>query len=359
MRTRDHLFVSILSLCLSASSLTPAALAAEPSETGNAAKMESAGTVENAAVSATSPQAPAVQTMKRPRVALALGGGGTRGAAHVGVLKVLTEAGIPIDCIVGTSMGAIVGGLYSAGVPLDDLMTRFEDGRLMKTFMTVPLSVRVVVAPIMVLPRAFGHHPYDGLYKGNKFRKYLNNSVSEYERKIEELKIPFRAVVLNLVDGKPYALSEGNLGYALQASSAVPGLRKPVQIGDNLYVDGGVVANVPVSFAKELNPDIIIAVDVDERFDKVPLKTFTKIGSVSERVVTLQLANIDKQQCKDADILIHPNVDGIGLISTSKKEARQALEAGQKAAQEALPAIKAKLAEFGITAAVPSANETK
>ncbi len=287
------------------------------------------------------------------RVALALGGGGTRGAAHVGVLRVLQREGIPINAIAGTSMGAIVGGLYAAGVSVDTLQKKFDDRSLMTHFMTVPLSVRMVVAPIMVVPRALGHHAYDGLYKGGKFRKYLDAALPEFEQNIEDLKIPFAAVALDVVDGKPYRLTKGNLGYAMQASSAVPGLRKPVQIGEQLFVDGGVVENVPVDEARALGGDIVIAVDVDERFDPVPLDTFRAMGSMAKRMVALQLANVDAPQLKRADIVIHPMVDGIGLISTKADDAKRAMAAGEKAAEEAIPAIKAKLAEVGIALVPP------
>ena len=116
------------------------------------------------------PPSPAIDesgVQVRPIVGLALGGGGTRGAAHVGVLRVLEEEGIPIDCIAGTSMGAIVGGLYSAGVPLDTIQKTFDDGKLMHSYMTVPLFVRILAAPVLLLPRVVGYHPYDGLYNGN------------------------------------------------------------------------------------------------------------------------------------------------------------------------------------------------
>ena len=101
---------------------------------------------------------------KTPRIGLALGGGGARGAAHVGVMKVLLQEGIPIDVIAGTSIGSVVGGLYAAGVPMDTLAQKFDNSELMKQFMTVPITVRVLVAPIMILPRVFGARPYDGLY---------------------------------------------------------------------------------------------------------------------------------------------------------------------------------------------------
>jgi NTE family protein len=288
------------------------------------------------------------QSLGRPRIGLALGGGGARGAAHVSVLRGLEKAGIPIDCIAGTSIGSVVGGLYSAGVPLDTIEEHFKDGHLMGSFMTVPLWVRVVVSPIMVLPRAFGSHPYDGLYKGNKFRKFLTKDVPSAEHNIEDLKIPYSAVAVSLVDGKPHRLSKGSLGYAMQASCAVPGLRKPVEIDGDVFCDGGISANVPVEQCRAMGADIVIAVCIDERMEPVPIDTFRKIGSVSERLIKLQLHDVDAPQLAKADIVIHPNVDGISLISTKKSDAATGLKAGEEAVAAALPAIKKLLSDKGI-----------
>jgi NTE family protein len=246
-------------------------------------------------------------------------------------------------------MGAIVGGLYSAGMPIDDLERRFRDASLMKSFMTVPIQLRIAVAPIMFIPRLFGSKAYDGLYKGNKFRKYLLNSVPASEHDISELKIPFKAVVLNVVDGRVYALDKGNLGYALQASSAVPALRKPVQIGNQLFVDGGTAENVPVDEALKTGADIIIAVNVDEDFNELPLEAFRKPGSMGKRMLTWDLWDNDSKLCAKANVTIKPQVTGIGLISRSKKEGIQALEAGEAAAQAKIPEIKKCLAEHGLS----------
>lgn len=287
----------------------------------------------------------------RPKIGLALGGGGARGAAHVGVLKVLEKEGIPIDCIAGTSIGSVVGGLYSAGVPLERLEKDFRETSLMRSFMTVPLWVRILATPVMLTPRMLGQHPYDGLYKGNKFRNYLVRDVSVDERNIEELKIPFSAVAVSLIDGQPHRISKGSLGYALQASCAVPGLRKPVQIGDNLFCDGGISANVPVKLCREMGADIVIAVCIDERVDPEPLDNFRKIGSVTRRLIKLQLHDVDAPQLAAADLVIHPDVDGISLISTKKSDAKNGLKAGEDAARASLPEIKKKLAEAGVALA--------
>ncbi|CAN5506556.1 hypothetical protein BH10CYA1_BH10CYA1_40180 [soil metagenome] len=278
-----------------------------------------------------------------PKIALALGGGGMRGAAHVGVIKALLNSGIHVDMIAGTSMGAIVGGLYSAGVDVGSLEKKFVDGSLMKSFMPLPLKLTLVAAPVMAVPKTIDRNDYDGLYSGRKFRKYLDRSVPEYQQNIESLPIPFAAVALNLVDGKTYALRRGNLGAALQASSAVPGLCEPVRIGDQLFVDGGVVDNIPVDVARSMGADIVIGVNVNERFDLVPPDGFKSVGSVAKRLVTLQLASDAATHMLGADFIIHPNVDGIGLTSTKIKDARGAIEAGEKSAWAVIPSIKNKL----------------
>lgn len=283
----------------------------------------------------------------RAKVALVLGGGGARGAAHVGVLKVLEKERIPIDLVVGTSIGSIVGGFYCAGLSTSRIEKMFLDRSLMRSFMTVALPVRLVMMPLLITPRIV-YHPYDGLYWGVRFRRFLNRQLPDDEKNIEDLKIPFAAVALDLAEGKPHAITKGRLNYAMQASSAVPGLRKPVQIGDRLFVDGGVLANLPVEQATELGADLVIAVNVDEYLEPAPIKTFRKMGSVSKRIVTLQLQIMDRPHVNKACVIVHPDVTGVGLLSTRKKDAVRAIEAGEIAARQALPQIKKCLSDLDI-----------
>ncbi|MDZ4837059.1 MAG: patatin-like phospholipase family protein [Candidatus Melainabacteria bacterium] len=283
-----------------------------------------------------------------PKVGLVLGGGGARGAAHVGVLKILEQEGIRIDCITGVNIGAVVGGLYSAGVSISYLEEMFTKKSLMRSYLTVPVSVRVLALPVFLIPRLMGKRGYDGLYKGNHFRNYLNRYVPQSESDISDSKIPFGAVALNLVDGKITTLRTGNLGTALQASSAIPLLRKPVKINNGLYVDGGVTNNLPVAEAKAMGADIVIAVDLDDPGKAPEEAELMKLGTVSHRVVVLHLANVDKEQCKLANVLIRPELADIGLMSESSKDAHTAELAGERAALEALPAIKKALKEAGI-----------
>ncbi|MBU6452730.1 MAG: patatin-like phospholipase family protein [Cyanobacteria bacterium REEB67] len=287
--------------------------------------------------------------LSKPRVCLVLGGGGTRGAAHVGVLRVLRDAGVPIDCIAGTSIGAIVGGLYLGGVPLDTLENQVRNNSVMRSFMNVPLKMRVFTTPIHLLPRLVGIRSLDGLYSGTKFRKYLEKQLPDPEQNIEDLKTPFCAVSLSLIDGQLHSFTRGNLVRAMQASSALPELRRPVVIDNNLYVDGGIFSNVPVEQARSvLGASFIIAVDIDERFNDVQIDHFKKLGSVGSRLVTLELVHNDWPELSKADIVIHPNVDGIGLISRKKSDSNAAFEAGIAATREALPSIVEALKARGV-----------
>lgn len=286
-----------------------------------------------------------------PRVALALGGGGTRGIAHVGVLRVLQREGIPIHCIAGTSMGAIIGGLYCAGQSVDDIEKRLLAHSFLRAYHTVPIPVRVAVIPLFLLPHLVGYHPYDGLYRGNRFAKYMNHCVPAKEREIESLSPSFCAVAANLLDGKPYSITKGNLGKALQATAAIPALRRPVRIGDELLVDGGVVANLPAKQARAMGADVVISVNVDETFPRANDSEFRRIGSVSRRVLNMILAKIDDEQVAASDVVIQPEVNGIHLLSTKKSDAMRAIAAGEKAATDALPKIRQLLADHNAKAA--------
>lgn len=279
-------------------------------------------------------------THSRPKVALVLGGGGLRSASCIGVLKALEDEEIPVDIILGSSMGAVVGGLYAAGVTPNHIEEQFTKKKLMSAYLTIPLKMRVIIIPLFYTPRLVGIEPYDGLYSGKRFANYLNKQVPETERNIEDLKVPFGAVAVNLLSGKAHTFKQGNLGKALQASCAIPALRKPVKVGDGLYVDGGVLVNLPVKEAREMGADIVVAVDVDEQIRETKEHQYRHVGSVSHRVVALHLHHMDREAKAEADISIEPEVSDIGLISTSEKDARQCIEAGLKAGHKAAPAIR-------------------
>jgi len=284
----------------------------------------------------------------RPRVAIALGGGAVRGAAHIGVLRVFEKEGIPVDFVAGTSMGAIVGGLYAAGLSLDEIEKRLRDKSLLHAYDTIPLGLRMALIPILATPRLFGAHPYEGLYRGNRFAKYINKAVPENMRLVENLKIPFCAVSCNLLDGKVYGLTRGNLGRALQSSSAIPVYRKPVPFEGKLFVDGGILENLPTQHARAFNANIVIAVDVDPKLPQVSEDSFRKIGSVSNRTTDMMLDRLDEEERKLADILIQPDVTGISLFARDVRDVDRAIHAGEEAARAALPKIREALSRHQV-----------
>lgn len=298
-------------------------------------------------------QSAASNTQRRPRIGLALGGGGSRGAAHVGVLKVLKEENIPIDMIAGTSIGSVVGGFYAAGVPLDKIGEFFEKKTFTKEFVPMPI-LRLALEPTALTLRLFGYKPYDGLYNGWKFRKYANKVTGS--KKIEQLSVPYAAVVTNVVTGQSCRLTEGDLGLAMQASTAVPELKKPVQIGEKLYCDGGVINNVPISHVREMGADFVIAVDIDEQLKEVPLKNFRALGSMGRQALKIQLATFDLPNRKNADIFINPDTTGINLVSFKKGDGKRGIEAGITAARAAMPDIKRKLAAIGVVTTTAAAQ---
>jgi NTE family protein len=281
----------------------------------------------------------------RLKIGLALAGGGTRGCAHIGVLKVFKEAGIPVDCIAGTSMGAIVGGLYCAGTSLDKIEELLTDKKLLHAYDTVPIPVRVVLTPFFALPHLFGYKHFDGLYRGNVFAKFITRNAPAEHNLIESFPTPFAAVASNLLDGKAYAITSGDVGRAVQASSAIPFLRRPVEIGDKLFIDGGIVLNLPCDKARELGADFVIAVDIDDDLKVLPKKHFYKIGSALNRSLNMHLSSLDAFQLDRADFVMHPDLTGITLLDGDPAAARQAIKSGEEIARKLIPALKQKLEE--------------
>jgi predicted acylesterase/phospholipase RssA len=285
-------------------------------------------------------------TVKRPTVALALGGGGARGAAHIGILKVFEQEGIPVDYIVGNSMGAIVGGLYSAGVPLNKIQESLEDKSLKKAYMPGFIPPQILMAPLVKLKNSlgFGKKNYAGLFSGDKFQKYLGNLMGSQEFTFDQAtKTRFSAVALNLVDGKAYSISKGNLPQAIRASASLSPLLRPVPIDDKVYADGGIRANLPASAARDTGADVVIAVLVDEPLRVLPKETFHKLKGIGGRLADVVLAVTDEHQLQFSDIVVNPDVSGIPLLSNDPKDVTKAVIAGEAAARKALPAIRARL----------------
>jgi len=282
----------------------------------------------------------------RPTIALALGGGGARGAAHIGVLRALEQNGLKPDIVVGNSMGSIVGSLYCAGVPLDEIEKLVVDGRLRKAYAPVPIPIQVIKKIGMIPFNPFKKKPLPGFYSGESLAEFINDSVPEDKRSVESLSPKFAAVAVNLLDGQAYRLTKGDLGQAVRASASLPPLLKPCVIDGNVYADGGIRANMPTYPARAMGADIVIAVDVNEPLKDVPVEELKSLGSMANRMTSIVLAVVDELHLKVADYTIKPNVAGIPLLSRDEDDFKTAVAHGEDAARKAVPEIRKKLDDF-------------
>lgn len=269
------------------------------------------------------PVTAADNTGARPVVGLVLSGGGAKGMAHVGVLRVLEEMKIPVDIVVGTSAGSAVGALYASGMPVAEIEQRFIDldwlssfrddpGRAYKPVRRKQVEWRFPIAPGLGVSLE-GLHVGAGIIAGQNLGFILNEltrSVALVED-FDRLPIPFRAVATDLETGDMVVLGEGNLATAVRASMSVPGVYAPVSINDRLLVDGGVANNLPVSVARNLGADVVIAVDITE-----PLKEADQLReafSVFSQLTTMMTRRNTDQQLDslgEQDILVRPDLEG-------------------------------------------------
>jgi NTE family protein len=305
-----------------------------------------AGVNENPLSTAPSEAGMIPKNPRRATVALALGGGGARGAAHVGVLRVLQRAGIPVDYIAGSSMGSFVGGMYSAGVPLNNIEQMFLDKKqFWHALVPVNPYLRMLGMPIDWVASRFHKSPA-GLFKTNKIPQFVASKLPSNRRNIENTQIKFAAVASNMLDGKTYPIVKGDLGKAVQASSAVPVVFRPVSTYEGkLLADGGVRANLPTFAAKQSTADVVIAVNVDENLRAVEPRSFRTLKGIINRTISMSLGEVDEHQLENADLVVRPVIENVDIFSTSPSDAARAIRAGEIAATQALPEIRKLLAE--------------
>ena len=263
-------------------------------------------------------QPPARVLNDRPDVALVLGGGAFHGMAHAGVIKVLEDAGIPIDLIVGTSAGSMVGALYADNPNIDSLIPLIKSTKAKDVFDFSLFRSSV------------------GFVSGSKLQSYLNNQLRVTQ--IEDTQIPFVAVTTDIEKGKSVALKAGPISPSVNASCAIPGIFEPVKMYGTTYVDGGVIDGVPVNIAKEYNPKYIIAVRIME-FDTTV--EFKGRKDVILRAYAVASHHANEEKISLANIVIAPNLKGIPLMSGKDNEKMYKL--GVLAAKEMLPEIKSEL----------------
>ncbi|MFH1709869.1 MAG: patatin-like phospholipase family protein [bacterium] len=251
------------------------------------------------------------------KVGLVLGGGGARGVAHIGVIKVLAENKIPIYCITGTSSGAIFGALFSGGMNPHDMAKQARHADWMK-LVKFKLSKT-------------------GPVSGEGIEKLITGNISC--KNIEDLAIPLNIVATDLKTGERVVIDHGNIAKAVHASAAIPGVFSPVQFQGRLLADGLVVDNVPVEAARDMGADFIIAIDV---IPNVILGGWLpNVLNVIERSMDINCRRTSETVKRTADIVIEPVNRNISALSLN--EVDELIKMGENAAKDAIPQIKAKL----------------
>ena len=251
------------------------------------------------------------------KIGLALGGGAAKGFAHIGVIKMLEASGIHPDVVSGTSAGSVVGALYAAGMDPFQLQEQ--------AFSLDESKIRDV--------RLFS----GGLVQGQKLEDYINTAVNH--RAIQELKLPFAAVATQLETGERAVFIRGNTGQAVRASSSIPGVFEPVLIGNKHYVDGGVVSPVPVDAARQLGANFVIAVDISASPGGTNPQGMVNIVGQS---ITIMGRQLGRQELARADVVIRPNISGIGATDFEQKN--QAILEGERATLAMIPLIRSRIA---------------
>jgi NTE family protein len=261
---------------------------------------------------------PVAAPKRLPRIGLALGGGAARGFAHVGVISALEEAGIKVDLVVGTSAGSLVGAIYASGknaAQLQDIAMKMEEAEI--TDWTLPFFSR-------------------GILRGEALSQYVNRQVNN--KLMESMSLPLGIVATDLKSGQGVLFQRGDTGQAVRASSSVPSVFNPVKIGDREYVDGGLVAPVPVRYAKQMGAELIIAVDISSAPEgnaadgtvAVLLQTFAIMGK-----------SINEYALQGADIVVRPEL--VGVKSGDFTAKRRSIDAGKLAMQRLMPQLKAAI----------------
>lgn len=259
----------------------------------------------------------------RPTVGLVLSGGGAKGMAHVGVLRVLEEMRIPVDLVVGTSAGSAVGALYASGMPVDEIEQRFIDldwissfrddpGRAYKPVRRKLEDWRFPVVPGIGV-RLDGLHVGGGIIAGQNLGFILNELTrnAALVEDFDQLAIPFRAVATDLETGEQVVIGNGNLSEAIRASMSIPGVYAPVRWDGRLLVDGGVANNLPVTVARGMGADIVIAVDITDPLLKAEdlQEAFSVVGQLTT-MMTRMNTDYQLERLQDQDILIRPDLEG-------------------------------------------------
>jgi NTE family protein len=259
----------------------------------------------------------------RPKIGLALGSGGAKGLAHIGVLKILEHYNIPIDFIAGSSVGALMGAHYAV----------FKDTRKLEDFF---ISFTMKQGFQLFDPTFQG-----GLLKGKKLETYISEFLEGAH--FHSVQIPFAAVATDFITAQTVVFTEGNLSKAVRASTSIPAIFQPLQYKERLLADGGLSNSVPVDVVRSMGADIVIAVNLDNVYVQkgvTPALTRTPMQSIN-----VLRHNIALQSTKTADIIISPrDIYNIGLIGWNyffdAKKTKDVIHEGEKATEALIPEIQ-------------------
>lgn len=256
---------------------------------------------------------------REPVIALALGGGGAKGFAHIGVIKVLESHGIKPKIVTGTSAGSFVGSIYASGktpYQMQSLALKLQESDLRD----------------LTLNR-------QGIVLGQKLQNYVNTQVGN--KPIEQFPIRFAAVATRLDNGQKADFIKGNAGQAVRASCSIPNVFVPATIGKVQYVDGGLVSPIPVKTAKDMGADIVIAVDISAR--PAGTQATSMLGLLDQTINIMGQQSIN-DELKQANVVIQPKVGHLGALDL--KTSNEAILEGEKAAQLKVRAILAAIDQF-------------
>jgi len=266
----------------------------------------------------------------RPRIALVLGGGAARGFAHVGVIRELERERIPIDLVVGTSAGSLIGAIYASN--LNSFYLERTAARLKKED----------IFDFGLLSAVAGK----GLARGDRLERWVKLHVRTAN--IEHLKLPFAAVATDLNWGGEVVLDHGSVARAVRASSAIPGVFQPVPFQGRMLVDGGVVDSIPVSVARARGADLVIAVDVGSRVGNTHISNLVDVALQAANIMSA--LNVERSR-RSADVLISPRIGDVGMLDFTQRG--RCMKAGSEAARLAMPRIRASIAAWVAAHAVP------
>ena len=255
-------------------------------------------------------------------IGLALGGGASKGFAHIGVIKVLEENNIPVKIVTGTSAGAVVGSLYASGMNASRMQREAEN---LQRADLVDLTLST-----------------SGFIRGEKLQNYINRQTGN--RPMQSFPLRFAAVATEFDTGRNVVFNRGNAGQAVRASASIPNVFQPATIGGKRYVDGGLTAPVPVGAARNLGANVVIAVDISAKPARLTQSGFFSYLDQSLNIMNIAALN---SELSKADIVIKPQVQHLGAVGGFDERAH-AIKLGEDAARAALPQIRAVLQRYRV-----------